>query len=100
MSSRFVLIAVLYACLGWCAQMHAQSPSPSEVKNLSPDKKWEYDCPQSIEYECAPVVVKAGTNETMVDLDSELNVYGKYTTLSTIEWTPDSNRFAYNFSQP
>jgi hypothetical protein len=31
--------------------MHAQSPSPSEVKNLSPDKRWEYDCPQSIEYE-------------------------------------------------
>jgi hypothetical protein len=22
--------------------MHAQSPSPSEAKNLSPDKKWEY----------------------------------------------------------
>jgi hypothetical protein len=37
MSSRFVLIAVLYACLGLCAQMHAQSPSPAEVKNLSPD---------------------------------------------------------------
>ena len=35
MSSRFVLIAVLYACLGLCAQMHAQSPA--EVKNLSPD---------------------------------------------------------------
>ncbi len=65
--------------------MHAQSPSPSEVKNLSPDKKWEYDCPQSIEYECAPEVVKAGTNETVVDLDGDLNVY---------------ERFAFNFSQP
>jgi hypothetical protein len=51
--------------------MHAQSPSPPEVKNLSPDKKWEYDCPQSIEYECAPEVVKAGTDEIVVDLDGD-----------------------------
>lgn len=80
--------------------MHAQSPSPSEVKNLSPDKKWEYDCPQSIEYECAPKVVKAGTNETVVDLDDDLNVYGKYSTRSNIAWAPDSKRFAFNFSQP
>jgi hypothetical protein len=100
MSSRFVLIAVLYACLGLCAQMHAQSPSPSEVKNLSPDKKWEYACPQSIEYECAPEVVKAGTNETVVDLDGDLNVYGKYSKRSNIAWAPDSKRFAFNFSQP
>ena len=100
MSSRFVLIAVLYAGLGLCVQMHAQSPSPSEVKNLSPDKKWEYDCPQSIEYECAPEVVKAGTDETVVDLDGDLNVYGKYSTRSNIVWAPDSKRFAFNFSQP
>jgi len=80
--------------------MHAQSPSPSEVKNLSPDKKWEYDCPQSIEYECAPEVVKAGTDETVVDLDGDLNVYGKYSTRSNIVWAPDSKRFAFNFSQP
>jgi len=57
--------------------MHAQSPSPSEVKNLSPDKKWEYDCPQSIEYQCAPEVVKAGTDEIVVDLDGDLDVYDK-----------------------
>jgi hypothetical protein len=100
MSSRFVLIAVLYAGLGLCVRMHAQSPSPPEVKNLSPDKKWEYDCPQSIEYECAPEVVKAGTNETVVDLDGDLNVYGKYSTRSNIVWAPDSKRFAFNFSQP
>ncbi len=93
MSSRFVLIAVLYACLGLCAQMHAQSPSPSEVKNLSPDKKWEYDCPQSIEYECAPKVVKAGSDETVVDLDGDLNVYSKYSKQSNIVWAPDSKRF-------
>jgi hypothetical protein len=80
--------------------MHAQSPSPSEVKNLSPDKKWEYDCPQSIEYECAPEVVNAGTNETVVDLDGDLGVYGKYSKRSNIAWAPDSKRFAFNFSQP
>jgi hypothetical protein len=80
--------------------MHAQSPSLSEAKNLSPDKKWEYDCPQSIECECAPEVIKAGTNETVVDLDGDLNVYGKYSTRSNIAWAPDSKRFAFNFSQP
>jgi hypothetical protein len=80
--------------------MHAQSPSPSVVKNLSPDKKWEYDCPQSIEYECAPEVVKAGTDEREVDLDGDLNVYGKYSKRSNIVWAPDSKRFAFNFPQP
>ena len=100
LSSRFVLVAVLYAGLGLCVQMHAQSPSPSEIKNLSPDKKWEYDCPQSIEYECAPEVLNAGTGETVVDLDGDLNVYGKYSKRSSIEWAPDSKRFAFNFSQP
>jgi hypothetical protein len=80
--------------------MHAQSPSPSEVKNLSPDKKWEYDCPQSIEYECAPEVVNAGTDETVVDLDADLNVYGKYSKRSNIAWALDSKRFAFNFPQP
>ena len=80
--------------------MHAQSPSPSVVKNLSPDKKWEYDCPQSIEYECAPEVVKAGTDEVVVDLDSDLGVYAKYSKRSNIVWAPDSKRFAFNFPQP
>ena len=100
MSSRFVLIAVLYARLALCAQMHGQSPSPPEVKNLSPDKKWEYDCPQSIEYECAPEVLKAGTNEPVVDLDGDLNVYGKYSKRSNIVWSPDSKRFSFNFPEP
>ena len=100
MSSRFVLIAVSYACLGLCAQMHAQSPSPSEVKNLSPDKKWEYDCPQSIEYECAPELLEAGSGDREVDLDGDLNVYGKYSKRSNIVWAPDSKRFAFNFPEP
>ena len=82
------------------AQVRAQSPSPSEIKNLSPDKKWEYECPQSIEYECAPEVVKAGTDEIVVDLDGDLGVYGKYSKRSNIVWAPDSKRFAFNFPQP
>src|SRR5215472_1535754 len=42
--TRRAVIAVFYACLVLCGQMHAQSPSTSEVKRRSPDKKWEYDC--------------------------------------------------------
>jgi len=103
MRSRFVFVPVLYACLGLCAQMHAQSPSPPEAKNLSPNKQWEYDCGQSIppiEYECSPEIVKVGTDEIVVDLDGDLNVYGKYSTRSSITWAPDSKRFGFNFSQP
>ena len=88
--------------------MRAQSPSPkqnainqqSDAKSLSPDKIWEYDCPASTDYECSPEVVKAGSDETVVDLDGDLNVYGKYSTRSNIVWSPDSKRFAFNFSQP
>ena len=88
--------------------MRAQSPSPkqnaidqqSDAKSLSPDKNWEYDCPASVEYECSPEVGKAGSDDIVVDLDGDLNVYGKYSKRSNIVWAPDSKRFAFNFSQP
>jgi hypothetical protein len=82
---------------GCVRKMHAQSPSPPEVKNLSPDKKWEYDCPQSIEYECSPEVVKAATNEIVVDLDGDLNVYGKYSKRSNIAWGTGFEAFRFQF---
>jgi hypothetical protein len=88
--------------------MRAQSPSPkqnaidqqSDAKSLSPDKNWEYDCPASVEYECSPEVGKAGSDDIVVDLDGDLNVYGKYSKRSNIVWAPDSKRFAFNFPQP
>lgn len=108
MNSRFLTIATLLLSWSYSEQMRAQSPSPkqnaidqqSDAKSLSPDKNWEYDCPESVEYECSPEVVKAGSDETVVDLDGDLNVYGKYSKRSNIVWAPDSKRFAFNFSQP
>jgi len=112
MNSRFLTIATLLLSWSYSEQMRAQSPSPtasakqnaidqqSDANSLSPDKNWEYDCPESVEYECSPEVVKAGSDETVVDLDGDLNVYGKYSKRSNIVWAPDSKRFAFNFSQP
>jgi hypothetical protein len=105
-------IALLLASLTFTAELGAQSPSPtvsaepkttdqsSPAKNPSPDKKWEYDCPESIQYECSPEVVKTDTGDRAVDLDGDLNVYGKYSKRSNLVWAPDSKRFAFNFPQP
>src|SRR3954447_2498434 len=108
MNSRFLTIAALLLSWSYSEQMGAQSPSPtqnaidqqSDAKSVSPDKNWEYDCPESVEYECSPEVVKAGSDEIAVDLDGDLNVYGKYSKRSNIVWAPASNRFAFNFPQP
>lgn len=110
--SRFLTIATLLLFLPYTRQLHAQSASPmpsaqqnatgqqSDAKSLSPDKNWKYDCPESIEYECSPELVKVGSDEIAVDLDSDLDVYGKYSKRSNIVWAPDSKRFAFNFPQP
>ena len=108
MNSRFLTIATLLLSWSYSEQMRAQSPSPkqnaieqqSDAKSVSPDKNWEYDCPASIEYECSPEVGKAGSDDIVVDLDGDLNVYGKYSKRSNIVWAPDSKRFAFNFPQP
>ena len=108
MNSRFLTIATLFLSWSCSEQMRAQSPSPkqnaidqqSDAKSLSPDKNWEYDCPASVEYECSPEVGKAGSDDIVVDLDGDLNVYGKYSKRSNIVWAPDSKHFAFNFPQP
>ena len=108
MNSRFLIIATLLLSWSCSEQMRAQSPSPkqnaidqqADAKSVSPDKNWEYDCPESIEYECSPEVGKAVSDDIVVDLDGDLNVYGKYSKRSNIVWAPDSKRFAFNFPQP
>lgn len=100
-------IALLLAALAITAQVRAQSPSPAQsatapspAKSLFPDKKWEYDCRESIQYECAAEVTKTDTGDVAVDLDGDLNVYGKYSKRSNLVWAPDSKRFAFNFASP
>lgn len=90
---------LLFLGLSAAESVFSQTPTPSP-NSFSPDKQWQYLCPESIQYQCAPELVKAGTGETVVDLDGELNVYGKYSKRSNIAWAPDSKRFAFNFPQP
>lgn len=76
----------------------AQTPTPSPT-SLSPDKKWQYDCAESIPYECFPQLVNAGTNEIVLDLERDVGVYSKYSKRANIVWAPDSKRFAFNFAE-
>jgi hypothetical protein len=108
MNSRCLTIAFLLVSLTLAAQVRAQSPSPehnstdqqSAGKNVSPDGKWEYDCAESIGYECSAEVMKTGSGDVTVDLDGDLKVYGKYSKRSNLVWAPDSKRFAFNYAYP
>jgi hypothetical protein len=105
MKSLSLTIGLLFAGLTLGAPLRAQSASPeanpaehqSAAKKLSPDGKWKYDCRESIKYECLAELVNAATNEVVVNLDGDLDVYGKYSKRSNLVWAPDSKRFAFNF---
>ena len=56
---------------------------------VSPDKEWEYH------YGAGPIIVKAGTSQTVLDLSEEMVEAGNV----NIVWAPDSKRFAFNYSQ-
>ena len=58
---------------------------------LSPDKQWEYQ----FDGDQKTVIVKAGTNETVLDLSE--NVPPQFAKDATLLWTPDSKRFAINY---
>jgi len=77
----------------------ASSVSQAKPSRISPDNKWEYKC---IEYadgaECFPQIVKAGTNEVVVDLQEDLSVSGSESKDDEIVWASDSKRFAFNYS--
>jgi hypothetical protein len=71
----------------------AQEPSPSST-SVSPDKQWEYRCDQGL----WSSIVKADTNKMALDLSNELEV--PYCQSAEVIWTPDSKRFAFNYSPP
>ena len=81
-----------------CAELQAQG-TPESTSSVSPDKQWEYKCqPYGTFDQCAPVIVKAGTRDEVLDLDQELGVNGPDANRTTVIWAPDSKRFACNYS--
>ena len=75
----------------------AKTPEPesskaADLSSVSPDKKWEYQPDES-----APKIVRADTNEVVLDLSDQPagNGFG----FATVIWAPDSKRFAFNYGQ-
>jgi hypothetical protein len=91
-------IALIFGSLGtilFSISAQDRSPSPGSI---SPDKKWEYKCVAYYDSECSSQMVKAGTTEVVVNLDQDLEVSGSESMDAEIFWTPDSKRFAFNYS--
>jgi hypothetical protein len=92
-------VVLTFACLGamlFALSAQERSPSPS---SLSPDRQWEYKCPE-YDGECSAEIVKADTTEVVLNLDKELGVAGRDSKNAQIFWAPDSKRFAFNYSPP
>jgi DNA-binding beta-propeller fold protein YncE len=60
---------------------------------LSPDKRWEFQNDESW-----AGLVKAGTDETVVDLSKDSGAY--QLDFASVVWAPDSKRFAFNCRLP
>jgi hypothetical protein len=60
---------------------------------LSPDKRWEFQNDESW-----AGLVKAGTDETVVDLSKDSRAYQLES--ASVVWAPDSKRFAFNYLMP
>src|SRR5580704_15712365 len=92
MNRLFVALAGASLATG-LVSISAQEPSPSP-SSISPDKQWEYRCTDGI----WSSIVKAGTNQMALDLSNDVEV--PYCHDAAIIWTPDSKRFAFNYSPP
>lgn len=97
MKRSFTIVAGLVLGIVGC-DLPAQEVAASN-SSVSPDKKWEYKCqPYGTYDQCAPVIVKAGTGDEVLDLDEELSVHGPDVRETEVIWAPDSKRFACNYS--
>lgn len=97
MRLTFQLVIVVLLGIG-SHELRGQELTQSTT-SISPDKQWAYRCqPYGTYDQCAPVILKAGTEEEVVDLDQELGVHGPEAREAEVVWSPDSKRFACNYS--
>lgn len=97
--NKFAVIASLLILL-WLSSLKSvfsQTPSPNP-SSISPDKQWEYKSVQYYDSECSAKIVKAGTTQSMLELDKDLEMSGSESGDADILWAPDSKRFAFNYS--
>jgi hypothetical protein len=89
--------SVTLGCLCWFLvsnqSITAQEPSATP-SSVSPDKQWEYRCTDGL----WSSIVKAGTNQMALDLSNDVEV--PYCHDAAIIWTPNSKRFAFNYTPP
>jgi hypothetical protein len=62
--------------------------------SVSPDKQWEYRCAEGY----SPQIIKAGTTEVALSLLEDQSVPDAES--AEVIWSPDSKRFAFNYSPP
>jgi hypothetical protein len=87
------VFAAILVCATSCRLSNAQQPPPAQApspspSSTSPDKKWEYVGGDR------PKLVKAGTNEVVIDFleQCDLGAAGEH---SATLWAPDSRRLAF-----
>jgi hypothetical protein len=91
---RVAVAIVVCATNGGFSNAQESPPPEKEVTSFSPDKKWEY----KLDDGSFPGIVKTGTTQIVVNLDQELAVSSRDADRATVTWTPDSKRFAFNYS--
>jgi hypothetical protein len=93
------ITALAGALLAVAPALSPAQEAAASRSSISPDKQWEYRCePFGGLGQCAPVILKAGTDEEVVDLDTELSITGPDAPQTEVIWAPDSKRFACNYS--
>jgi hypothetical protein len=83
---RYFCIAIFLTCARLLA---AQTEQAEGYPSVSPDKQWEYRVGKE-----SAVLVKAGSEEPVVDLSEEIG--GLAVETGKVVWAPDSRRFAFN----
>jgi hypothetical protein len=84
-----VVFGALALLLGTAGLTEAGEDKPNPA---SPDKQWEYKCTDGL----WSSIVNAATGKMELDLSNAVNA--PYCNDATVIWSPDSKRFAFNYS--
>jgi len=87
-----VVLSCFCLCFAFSQPVHAQPLATTREGSglVSPDKQWEYKAPSGSD---DARIVKAGSNEIAASLVDDCDIGCEHT---SVLWTPDSKRFAFN----